>query len=188
MSESFAAAWDEGVGRFGGDPVTVGAGLAVVHHKEDLRFALNQARRAESMAKETGRDCAGAGDLPTLGRAYHGRRPLGSDRSARDVDRAVPPGKWRRGRRRGLGPLADTLRAELPTLQGLPKEAVEAEVRRLAGRAEDRERRIDPSEAVDLLRDYRDAVKKRQDRPDSAILGDFVTMGQAASFLARGRD
>src|SRR5262249_18439594 len=38
------------------EKATVSAGLVVVHHKEDLRFALDQARAAEKIAKKAGRN------------------------------------------------------------------------------------------------------------------------------------
>jgi hypothetical protein len=81
-----------------------------------------------------------------------------------------------------------TLRSELPTLGGglLPWEGIEAEVRRLAGRVEDK--RIDPDDAVRLLKLCREATSKRENEPQDhrKILGDFITLGQSASFLARG--
>jgi hypothetical protein len=39
-----------------GPQATLSAGIAVVHHKEDLRVALGLARQAESTAKRQGRD------------------------------------------------------------------------------------------------------------------------------------
>src|SRR5207249_2516274 len=39
-----------------GPKATLSAGLAIVHSKEDLRFALEQVRRAERQAKDAGRD------------------------------------------------------------------------------------------------------------------------------------
>ncbi|MGZ3432878.1 MAG: hypothetical protein ACXWN0_14355, partial [Isosphaeraceae bacterium] len=65
-----------------------------------------------------------------------------------------------------------------------------AEVRRLAGRVEDKDKdkRIDPDHAVRLLNVCREATSKRENEPQDRrkILGDFITLGQSASFLARG--
>lgn len=38
--------------------VTLSAGIAIVHYKEDLRYALEQARKAEKLAKNAGKDAA----------------------------------------------------------------------------------------------------------------------------------
>jgi hypothetical protein len=66
------------------------------------------------------------------------------------------------------------LRAALPAL---PREAFDAELTRHLGRAEDNTRR-----ALQPLVD--DGVF----RSDGRLTGDTVTIWQAASFLARGRD
>ena len=55
-----------------GPRATLSAGLAVVHYKEDLRFALDEARKAEKRAKKRGPRRAGNRGLPPLRRARHG--------------------------------------------------------------------------------------------------------------------
>ena len=125
---------------------------------------------------------AGPDDQPTVGRTHVRRDPLGYSRGATEVEHQV--------RRLRLGRWLYTLRCELPALGGelLPWEGIEAEVRRLAGRVEGKDKRIDPDDAVRLLKVCREATSKRENEPQDRrkILGDFITLGQSASFLARG--
>lgn len=170
-----------------GSKASVSAGLAVVHYKEDLRFALQTARRAERMAKDHGRDALGlafcrrsgehafavchwnlAGDICGLVDAFIG--------GATD--------RW-----------AYQLRAELPTLEGLPPGAMEAEIRRLVQRSEKPSRLLlgggDESAAGARLAGrftaYRLAMASRNVKDDIALKW-FIALCQGASFLARGRD
>src|SRR5262249_61707874 len=111
-----------------GSEATVSAGVAVVHYKEDLRFALDRARRAEKNAKDGGRDalsitvCRRSGDhssalcpweyLPTVTAWVSAFLARASTR-------------W-----------AYRLAADLPTLRGLDVGAMRAEIRRQVGRSE----------------------------------------------------
>src|SRR5262249_22025747 len=90
------------------------------------------------------------------------------------------------------------LKGELPTLQGLGEPAMGAEIKRLVGRAEPNTReRLSPGrpqEAGQRLAgdfgEYRSAQADGRPRFATAAdaLAQFVTLCQAASFLARGRD
>ncbi|WP_161602189.1 type III-B CRISPR-associated protein Cas10/Cmr2 [Tautonia marina] len=160
---------------------TVSAGLAVVHHKEDLRYALGRARAAEHAAKEAGRDAVTLAICRRSG-----------EHTSVDLPREMVPRleRWHASFAAGASDRwLYTLRSEFPTLggDGLPWPAVKAEVRRVAARAEDSARRIDPGEAVGLLDAYREAMEGRG-RSRERVLEDFITLAQSASFLARGRD
>ncbi len=175
---------------------TMSAGIAVVHMKEDLRFAHRQAQRAEKLSKDAGRDAVtltvcrrsgehqtvtmGWGQLATLQQIVDDFTDAGDKRGISD--------RW-----------AYKLRAELPTLAGdsVPWAAKEAELKRLLNRIEDA--RGDRKSAfinrvTDLLDQYHEEGKKEKngkkirDWSDKQIFEDFVTLCQSASFLARGRD
>lgn len=174
-----------------GPRATLSAGLAVVHHKEDLRFALETARNAEEAAKQSGRDilrivaCRRSGEhgsalcpwpfSPTVDRWTAAFQGGASDR-------------W-----------AYHLRASLVTLRALVPEAMEAEMRRQMNRSERETRELfgggsgdkAADELVAAFRSYRSSTgpdgQPRFTRIADA-LEDFVTLCQTASFLARGRD
>ena len=182
LNQQFTSSWNETLGQFGGDSPTISGGVVVVHYKEDLRFALGQAREAEKRAKGEGRDRLAL----TICR-----------RSGEHTSVVIPWGivgelqKWNIKFDAGASDRwLYTLRSELPALGGelLPWEGIEAEVRRLAGRVEGKDKRIDPDDAVRLLKVCREATSKRENEPQDRrkILGDFITLGQSASFLARG--
>jgi CRISPR-associated protein Cmr2 len=166
-----------------GGQATVSAGLAVVHYKEDLRFALDQARAAEKCSKEAGRNaltltvCRRSGEHTTATLPWALAAPLDGlvDQFAGEVS-----DRW-----------AYHLRAELPTLQGVPWPAVAAETRRLLQRLEG----ADPTRlgqhreaALGFLESYRREMTGGRGRTEKEALEGFVTLCQAASFLARGRD
>lgn len=185
-----------------GERASVSAGAAVVHYKEDLRFALDQARQAEKRAKQQGRDalelvvCRRSGEhstafcpwefVPTVEKWVRAFRGSNGEPGASD--------RW-----------AYRLRAEVHALAQLPVEAMEAEIRRQIRRAEESTRRKlgrdeDPKTAGDVLveafRQYRTSQRppQRDQAAESrfASAGDalepFVILCQSASFLARGRD
>ena len=192
-----------------GNKATASAGLAIVHYKEDLRLALQTARAAEKAAKKTGRDaleitaCRRSGErssalcpwdfTPHVERWLQAFRPgPGNEPGASD--------RW-----------AYHLSAELPTLRGLPVDAMRAEIRRQVGRSESTtQRRLAPDPKVaagDVLvsqfDDYHRRMQERKRRlqeaglseeaekrrlEDAGVLEQFVTLCKTASFLARGRD
>jgi CRISPR-associated protein Cmr2 len=148
-----------------GPCATLSAGVAVVHHKEDLRTALELARGAEREAKRRGRNqlhlfvarrsgersgaSLGWAECRTMNRAVQAFREGASDRWLYKLHAALP---------------------------ALPMEAFDAELKRHLGRAEEETRKaLEPLVAEGAFR-----VAGR--RPE-----DTVMLWQAASFLARGR-
>lgn len=150
------------------DPATLSGGLVVAHYKEDLRFVVEEARKAEKKAKDAGRNalcatvCRRSGEhtsavvpwdfLPTVTGWVNGFLNKASDR-------------W-----------AYRLRAELDTL-GTDRPMFALELTRQLGRAEEVTRKQFPV----------GEVAAAFDAYPGAVL-DFVTLVQTASFLARGRD
>jgi CRISPR-associated protein Cmr2 len=163
----------------------------VVHFKEDLRFALGQARTAERVAKDAGRDALAIAVCRRSGE--HTRAALGWDQ-AELVQKLVQSfcdgvsDRW-----------AYKLRTELPSLQGrhlpetsrLPWTGVTAEVGRLLERLEFVSpdlRQVYVSQVRQLLEAYRAEMCDRRHQSAAEALEGFVTLSQSASFLARGRD
>src|SRR5207302_82434 len=123
---------------------TLSAGIAVVHYKEDLRFALETARRAEKAAKEGGRNAL---MLTVCRRSGEHSSALCSWEFVEMVRDWVT----------GFGGGASDrwtyhLAAELPTLRGLPSEAIRTEILRQLRRGESGTKTKLPSE--DLARAY----------------------------------
>jgi CRISPR-associated protein Cmr2 len=147
-----------------GPRATISAGIAVVHHKEDLRVALELAREAEQEAKRRGRN-----QLDLFIARRSGERSGVSLRWAdcADLNRAVQAFRCGASDR-----WLYRLRAALPAL---PTEAFDAELRRHLERAEE-ETRIALKPLVD------GAFRADGRQPE-----DTVMLWQAASFLARGR-
>jgi CRISPR-associated protein Cmr2 len=187
-----------------GHEATLSAGMAVVHYKEDLRFALQTARDAERAAKNAGRDILQTVACRRSGEHARALCPWGFVPDIQHLIRAFLPGE------NGELPASDRwayrLRGELSTLKGLPREAMRAEIRRLVERSEKptRQRLDQPGnpQAGQRIADsfdryfelremrYTDSnsdVPLDQEQP-GAFLNDFVTLCQSASFFARGRD
>ena len=173
-----------------GRNATLSAGIAFVHHLEDLRFALQAAREAESEAKQAGKDLMCLKVVRRSGEHATATLPWPLAGWFADLTSLFAKGATDRW--------AYRLRAELPVLSGvgMPEEMALAEIRRLGDRIEDRvwnERAGDrtPGELIaNWWRDYwklRSARKGREVRLGDA-LRDFVTLCQGASFVARGRD
>lgn len=179
-----------------GDRATVSAGLAIVHHKEDLRFALGEARTAEKAAKNAGRDAL---QITACRRSGEHATALCPWDFVDEVERWVQIFSQRASDR-----WAYHLRAELDTLQSLEVGAMQAELRRQIGRSEESTRRLfgdgDPKAAgqrlVAAFDAYRTATRPAsndgQPAPrrltDGQAFAQFVSLCQSASFLARGRD
>src|SRR5262249_55800157 len=160
-----------------GSKASVSAGLAVVHYKEDLRFALDQARRAEKAAKAAGRDALG---LAVCRRSGEHSFALVPREQCEHVEKLVGIFQQKVSDR-----WAYKLRAELPTLRGaeeiIPWEMVRAETVRLLHRLEkaDRDKMEQPTLA--LLDDYHQAMTgERRRRTAAGALEGFVTLCQAA--------
>lgn len=200
LTTKFIEVWKQRVST--ADVATVRAGLVVVHYKEDLRFALETVRRAEKKAKESGSDvlmitvCRRSGEhtsalcpwsfVDTVAGWVTAFLPDGDKPGASD--------RW-----------AYHLFAELPTLKGVDDvAAMRAEIQRQVNRSEKatRDRLIaaaprgpesdkQPDSAGDLVASQFDAVRDQfrgRTLNDAALLTNFITLCQTASFLARGRD
>jgi len=183
-----------------GNRATLSAGLAIVHYKEDLRFALGAARNAEKAAKGANRDalqilaCRRSGEHATALCPWDLAGSISDwvERFSQDAS-----DRW-----------AYHLRADLPTLRGLPVEAIRAEIRRQIGRSEEEtKRKFPPEDMTGVFERYRQELLTERRRPrdgkflqafptreeqDRELTGraleGFITLCQSASFLARGRD
>ena len=163
--------WRENTEEFGdrlvmGPHATISAGIAVVHHKEDLRAALALARDAESTAKQGGRNHlhlfiarrSGERVGESLGWSECGTM---SEAVEKFVDGASD--RW-----------LYKLRSLVPAL---PEEAFDLELKRQLGRSDP-----DTSKALSGLVDS-NAFHAQGRSPEKV-----VRLWQAAAFLARGRD
>jgi CRISPR-associated protein Cmr2 len=157
------------------------AGVAVVHHKEDLRFALHMAREAEEAAKAVGRNalaltvCRRSGEHTTAVMAWP---HTVSFNQLVEAFREDTSDRW-----------TYKLRGELVTLchRDLPWAASAAEVKRLLGRAEGVPEAL-PDTIKKFMQDYYDEMVTQRGREGAKSLTDFVVLCQSASFLARGKD
>ncbi len=183
LQERYRANWGETVG--GKKGATVSAGLAVVHRKEDLRFALDAARGAEAAAKRAGKNALTVRVCRRSGEHSSATVPW---EQVPALDTLV---------NHFAGGISDRwtyhLRTELPALagDGVPLGAFTAEARRLLNRldarAADRARLI--ATVKDFLEQYVQAMRgPARGQKQSQALEGFVALCQAASFLARGRD
>lgn len=170
-----------------GGEATVSAGLAVVHHKEDLRYALDQARAAEKQAKDGGRDALVIAACRRSGEHARVFLPWSMTEDFNDwVERfrAGATDRW-----------AYRARQEVPTLRGLPLEAQRSELLRLVAKTEEEQAgRFEP-EAVGAAFDrYLKLARAKASSDDERevlaerALEQLVIGYQTASFLARGRD
>ena len=183
-----------------GSRATLSGGLVIVHAKDDLRLALQDARRAERQAKEAGKDAL----VITV------RRRSGEHTSALcPWDFAGTVENWRQRFAEGASDRwAYRLYAERPAMERLPSEAVKAEMRRQLGRAEaPTPGMIDPQALTSGFGSYVDCLLSEKRRPkdrefiqrfptreeqDAELrrraLHAFLTLCHTASFMARGRD
>lgn len=171
-----------------GSKATLSGGLVVVHAKDDLRLALQDARRAEERAKEQGKDAL----------TIIARRRSGEHTSALcPWDFAPMVENWRE---QFDADASDRwvyhLCAEQSTLEGLPVEAIKAEMRRQLRRAESpTPERIPPDQLVATFDRFRKLSITRDSGAQTprfpslkVALGEFLTLCHTAAFLARGRD
>ncbi len=192
-----------------GSTATISGGLAVVHHKEDLRFALQAARDAEAAAKEGGKDALHIAVCRRSGEHASARCPWDYvDRLQKLVDAFLPT---KNGRPGASDRWAYHLRQESEVLQQLPDDARRAEITRLVNRSEQETRKRlgetrretpDGTSGVtagaqitaayaayaDLRTKSAAPTAAAADGPRAAVFRDFVTLCQTASFLARGRE
>ena len=173
-----------------GRRATLSAGVAFVHHVEDLRFALQAAREAEGQAKEAGKDLICLKVVRRSGEHATATLPWPLAGWFADLTSLFAKGATDRW--------AYRLRAELPVLSGagMPEDMVLAEIRRLGDRIEDSvwsDRAGDRSPGALIAGWWRDywkllSVRKGHEVLLGDALRDFVTLCQGASFVARGRD
>jgi len=156
---------------------TVSAGIAVVHYKEDLRFAMKMAREAEKSAKGAGRNCLTLTICRRSGE--HSTATMGWDQVA-VVERLVGSycqttisDRW-----------SYKLRAMVSTLEGLPWPVIETECDRILKRLEGNEAVLEEFRLT--IRAIRELTKIRS-KTNAEALRTFVILAQSASFLARGR-
>lgn len=173
--------------------VTVSAGLALVHAKEDLRLALGYARKGEKIAKNAGRDCLtlttcrGSGEhssavlpwefVPTMNRWVNGFLKQASDR-------------W-----------AYRLAAEMNTWSIFNDvDVLKSELRRQIGRSDDETKQAfqgnEPIRSMaDDFQHYCELLEKwSQEKSQHCLVSvgklfeQFIALVQSAAFIARGRD
>jgi CRISPR-associated protein Cmr2 len=171
-----------------GQSASISAGIAVVHYKEDLRFALDRVRATEKAAKQVGKKhgdpktkdalaltvCRRSGEHTTVVLGWE-QAPLVT--GLVNNFRAGASDRW-----------AYKLRTELPTLRALPLSAGRAETLRLVKRVEHAPNDFD-GRVLTLFDEYQKEMRQpTRNWPDDQILEGFVTLCQSASFLARGRD
>ena len=169
-----------------GNRATLSAGIAFVHHREDLRLALGAARQAEKAAKNGGRNwltlhfMRRSGEHSEAGLSWEHTRWF-QKMVAVFADGATD--RW-----------AYRLRQELSTLQtsNLPKAAVSAEIRRLVDRTRKDAAASDstaPSgeDAEQWWQNY-SQVGLQRGRSATKLLESFTLLCQGAAFVARGYD
>lgn len=182
---------------------TLSCGIAIVHYKEDLRVALQQARAAEKRAKNGGRNrlgltvCRRSGEHTTADCSWEQADKV--NQLVRLYVATDVSDRW-----------AYKFRELLPTLGGLTREPVKAELNRLLGRLDggkpdDRKRVTDLANELfeeqvtqcdrrvaEWLAAHPNATVAEQDRRRRSAFSEavegFVTLAQSASFMARGRD
>ena len=190
-----AESWSKGTGP------SLSGGIAVVHYKEDLRFALAQVRDAEKKAKRIDRKgtkkakdalaltiCKRSGEHATVVMGWDQTpllQKLVSDFKGTKVERTGekhPPAsdRW-----------TYKLRTEVPTLTALPLAAGRAETLRLVRRVENAPPKFD-ERIGELFKSYQAEIGYADDpdlaKPDADVLTGFVLLCQSASFLARGKE
>ena len=156
---------------------TASAGIAVVHYKEDLRFALTEARKAEMAAKSAGRNCV------TLRICRRSGEHSGVTLTWDLVD--VVAG-WVEGFKSTSDRWVYHLRAESETIKALPASAQVSELKRQIRRAEKPVAEVfDETRLASVLDGFRKLIGESS---YEAQFPAFIAALQAASFLARGRD
>jgi CRISPR-associated protein Cmr2 len=186
LQAAYTANWYEKDGRtylLMGSQATLSGGLVLVHAKDDLRLALQDARRAEEQAKDASRDAL----------AITVRRRSGEHTTAICPWGFVPVvTKWKQAFLAGASDRwAYHLYAGRHTLAALPREAIQAEIRRQLGRAEKPTLQLLPPDA--LVADF-EAFQSSTVAAGSyqrfALVGEalrhFLTLCHTASFMARG--
>ena len=177
-----------------GGKASTSAGIAIVHYKEDLRYALQQARSAEKQAKNAGRSALALQICKRSGEHVSSVIPWEyadtfsgwvTSFIGTDTDAASSTDRW-----------AYTLRSELHAFKE-NWDMFAAETRRLLGRAKDSlHGNLTPDNVMKALSDYKASMDQKALKIDEEsgetrldyVMKSFVTLVQSASFLARGRD
>lgn len=162
---------------------TVSVGIAVVHYKEDLRFALGKARQAESQAKQAGRNLLQLAICRRSGEHVMTPCPWECLGAMEQLIAAFSNGasdRW-----------AYHLAADVETLTFFNDvEVYRSMLRRQLGRAEQRTREQIGEFLEKAWENYSQALSSRQGAARS--VGErfraFLNLCQSASFLTRGRD
>jgi CRISPR-associated protein Cmr2 len=169
---------------------TMSGGIVIAHYKEDLRFVLAAARRAERNAKQAGRDKVALQILRRSGEHTSVVLPwnLVAGRQEPNLQQLV---QYYIGDPQSVSPSdrwAFALRAELPTFREC-REVFQAELKRLLTRLELPKDQRDQFRTF-VLKLFEEHCRVEPDgRPDKKLmLEDFVIACQSAAFLARGRD
>jgi CRISPR-associated protein Cmr2 len=161
--------WRENGGRdllVMGRRATVSAGIAIVHHKEDLRFALGLARRAERAAKQQGRNRLHLFIARRSGE--HAGETLGWDECL-EMTEAV---------KKFVAGASDRWAYRMRALvASLPPAAFDLEMKRQLARSDDETRSA-----------LQGMVERRVFCADGRASESVVRLWQAASFLARSRE
>jgi len=185
-----------------GHTATSSAELAIAHYKADMRAVLEAARNAEHAAKQAGRNALGIAVLRRSGEHSLVVCPWEFVPTLNKLVQAFLQGasdRW-----------TYHLHADIETLACLENKAVTAEITRVVNRGDLAARRTlvsqlsangltDPAQAgatvADCYRTFlhilieraRDSHRNETEVQEQAGK-DFITLAQAASFLARGRD
>jgi CRISPR-associated protein Cmr2 len=193
------AGWEQHDGRdltLMGDKATASAGVAIAHHKMDLREVLQAARAAEKAAKNAGRDALGLAILKRSGdhttvvcpwdfvfRVELFAEAFSGDASDRWAYRLRSESEALLGLRDDLDALSSIIKQ---TVEHGSKDSKETIRKVLLVTGEE----LPAGQLV--AREFRrfcETWKMRESRPKLANpLEAFIQLVQAASFLARGRD
>lgn len=170
-----------------GSRATISGGLVIVHAKDDLRLALQDARAAEEHAKKTGKDALVITVRRRSGEHTAAVCPWSFTETVEQWRQAFASGasdRW-----------MYHLHAIRTTLELLPVEAIKAEMcRRLRRTEQDTPSLIPPDRLAEALDHFYEATiegdqtARLRIESTSVALRQFLTLCQSASFMARGRD
>ena len=170
-----------------GSQATISGGLVVAHAMDDLRLVLQDARRAEEEAKQAGRNALAITIRRRSGEHTTAVCPwdfVDTVEAWGDAFQAGASDRW-----------SYHLYAQQQTLAELPREAIQAEIRRQVRRADQpTPDLIPPDRLVEAFRQLCESTvtKDGQSQPRFTSSGEallhFLTLCQSASFLVRGRD
>lgn len=163
-----------------GMKATISAGLAVVHYKEDLRFALNQARQSEKEAKDSGRNMLQIRACRRSGEHTKSLCPwpvTGIIQNWMEYFTKGTSDRW-----------CYQLRSLAQTVEHLPPEAQAAVIKRQINRAEKDVKHYFTNIETDYSEFHSQLPKREITDTTLGTFEQFITLVQAASFFVRGRD